>query len=878
MNQPKTRIATAVSLALFVLTVPTYVAAQAAAAPATQAEIDAAKKAADAKKAEEAKKRSDSVQFIEQIIVTSGRREQAASSVPYNITAISQETLRDENITDAKKLIQQSVSISAPGNSARFTDSVTVRGLNVSRVDANNLEQFVRSTLAYYLDDTPLPFIGYRIKDISRVEQLLGPQGTLYGAGSLGGAIRYITNQPIIGKYEAKVNTGFYQTKNGGLSNDTDVVINMPLGETVALRISAAKLDEKGYTDRLSNPPWNVNNGSGTWATKPDASTNLYKRDDWQKVDGGRISVLWKVNSDFSVTFAHTEQDQLAHGTNGTTLLPLGIANTTTPAGALAVWNDNFYGPFCGPGNPGSTSVSTGGGNSSCVGQKYNNAYKTPFAVNDHTVLARYDEFSRRKFAMETLDLDFNLGFAKLHSNTSLFEDKRTGQADYTDKGHIFYYSICDVPDCDSGADISSGRSAYMTFDNVYRGISNETRLTSNGGGPLNWIAGFFTTKQQRNLKFSEWLPGLEAYNGFSRARQAAKGAALDEGYNEDLGSKYKETAIFGELGYKFTDKWQASVGARVFNYSDVGSAKVKDYTYDLVSVNRSNSVSDSGKAYYKFNTSYQITEDFLTYLTLSQGFRRGGTNGYKDYRTNTVTEAGRNYGPDSTNNIELGLKGFMLDRQLFIQTNVYQIDWKNPQTYRSQVVENGFPINGTTNGPDARTKGFEFAARYNLGQYFTVNYASANSRGEFVATKTHCLYAVTTTGCRTWRSGDLLGGAPLWKHNLGARFSNTLENGLYTWASLSGRYVGAIQSDRQDSPAPNPLLPLVPPPRSYPSYTMMNASAGIGMGAWDASLWIANLRDNRPEVSNQPIGITGARPIYAEPRTIGMNLSYVFK
>ena len=184
MNQPKTRIATAVSLALFVLTVPTYVAAQVAVAPATQAEIDAAKKVADAKKTEEAKKRSDSVQFIEQIIVTSGRREQAASSVPYNITAISQETLRDENITDAKKLIQQSVSISAPGNSARFTDSVTVRGLNVSPVNANNLEQFVRSTLAYYLDDTPLPFIGYRIKDISRVEQLLGPQGTLYGAGT----------------------------------------------------------------------------------------------------------------------------------------------------------------------------------------------------------------------------------------------------------------------------------------------------------------------------------------------------------------------------------------------------------------------------------------------------------------------------------------------------------------------------------------------------------------------------------------------------------------------------------------------------------------------------------------------------------------------
>ena len=208
--------------------------------------------------------------------MTSGRRDQAASSVPYNITAISQETLRNENITDAEKLIEQSVSNSALGNSARFTDSVTVRGLNISRLDANNLEQFVRSTLAYYLAGTPLPFIGYRIKDISRVEQLPGPQGTLYGAVSLGGAIRHITNQPIIGKYEDKVNTGFYQTKNDGLSNDTDVVVNMPLGETAAPRISAAKLVEKGYTDRLSNPLWNVNNGSDTRYTIYDTRYTIH--------------------------------------------------------------------------------------------------------------------------------------------------------------------------------------------------------------------------------------------------------------------------------------------------------------------------------------------------------------------------------------------------------------------------------------------------------------------------------------------------------------------------------------------------------------------------------------------------------------------------
>ena len=209
----------------------------------------------------------------EKVIVTGTRRSETASKVPFNITAIGEQALREENITDAKKLINQSIAINAPENSARFADSVTVRGLNVSPVNANNLEQFVKSTLAYYLDDTPLPNLGYRIKDVARVETLLGPQGTLYGAGSLGGTIRFITNKPKLGKTEGRVNTRFYKVAQGGLSNDTDVVLNVPLGTTLALRASIARLDEKGWIDRVSNPPWRT--GSNAWSTKPDATQNV---------------------------------------------------------------------------------------------------------------------------------------------------------------------------------------------------------------------------------------------------------------------------------------------------------------------------------------------------------------------------------------------------------------------------------------------------------------------------------------------------------------------------------------------------------------------------------------------------------------------------
>ena len=789
---------------------------------------------------------------VDKVFVTASKRSQMASKVPYNVTAISEEVLRRENITDAKRLITESVSISAPGNGARFTDSVTVRGLNVSPVNANNIEQFVRSTLAYYLDDTPLPFMGYRIKDIARVETLLGPQGTLYGSGSLGGTVRYITNQPQLGKTEFKLNTGFYQTKNGGLSNDTDVMLNLPLGANIAFRASLARLDEKGYTDRVSNPPWNVNNGAGTWVTKPNPSQNVYEDDDWQKVNGGRVALLWKLTNDLSVTLAHTQQSQLAHGTSGVSLEPLGIANATTAPEKLAVWNtDRKKGDQCGP---------TG----EAVCPTYKDPFRTPYAVNDHTILSRYEEFSDRSFKLDSLDLDWNFGFAKLHSSTSYFTDARNGQADYTDKGHVFYYLLGN-----SGAKIDSGRSAYMTFDNTYKGFSHETRLTSNGDGPFNWIAGFFHTRTDRSLKFSEMMEGLDAANDIASRDRASRGGRVDEGYGENLAKKYTESALFGEVGYRPNAKWLMTLGARVFKFEDTTRAYIKDFTYDLVDSDTTNTTSESGKAYFKLNTSYQFNDNLLAYATLSQGYRAGGINGFRDFDGNQITKRGNEYAPDSTFNKELGLKGYFFNRKLYIETDIYRIEWRDAQTYRSQDVENGFPINGTTNGPDAHTQGFEFLTRLKLNPNWTVDYAAATSTGEFDETRTHCLYENQSgTGCFTWYANDKLGGGAKWKHKAGVRYNTVFDNGMYLSAGLSGRYVGKVATNRETNGVPATL---------FPAYSLFNANASLSRDNWEFGVWVSNIANSDAQVSSQPIGITGARPINAQPRTIGVNLSYQF-
>jgi iron complex outermembrane recepter protein len=833
---PKKPLSAAIAFAIAMVVLPAFAQAPAS-APVADTRTPEQKAADEAT----AQAKADSQQ-LERVIVTATGRAQAASSVPYNVTAISEEALREANITDIKKFIQLSPSINAPGNSARFADSVTVRGLNVSPVGANNIEYFTRSTLAYYLDDTPLPNIAYRIKDVARVETLLGPQGTLYGAGSLGGTVRYITNQPEFNRLTVQGNTSLFQAEGGAFSHDTDVVLNVPISQNFAFRGSIARLDDGGYTDRISNPYWRQ--GSLAWTTVPDANKNVYKNDDYNRVTSGRASLAWQLTKDAKLTLSHAQQEQLAHGTSGTSLLPLAVANARSPADFDAYVRDPRGFNPCG---------------TTC---RYTDPAATPFLAGRDVVVSRYPEFADRKFRLTSLDLDWNLGFASLRSSTSVYRDSRVGQGDYAGQGVSFYYDLGDA-----GGKFDSGRSAYITFDNTYKGLNHETRLTSRGSGPLSWIAGLYYSDRKSDLKFSEYLPGIDSYIDLNRT---AAGGNLDEGYRERLGSEYKEVALYGEVSYKVTPKWTVTGGARVFNYDDIGISQIRDYSFDLVDSNVRNENGKDGKSYYKFNTSYNFSPDVLGYFTVSQGFRRGGTNGFRNFRGKTIAPDIQNYKPDSTTNYEVGIKGSFLNRRLYAQANIYQIDWKDVQTYLDQAVENGFPINGTTNGPKARSRGFEFASRFRLTDAWQLTLQSAYTEAQWVESKTVCRYT-DGTGCRApYLAGGKLGGSPDWKHNFGVRYTRAFAGGATGFVALSGRYVGKLPVDRGDDPAS--------PVQSRPAYTIFDARAGVSFDKLDVTAWIENVANKRAEVSTQPDNVMGRRAIFTSPRTYGVNLSYAFR
>jgi len=485
-----------------------------------------------------------------------------------------------------------------------------------------------------------------------------------------------------------------------------------------------------------------------------------------------------------------------------------------------------------------------------------------------------YEEISDRDFELTMLDIDYDLGFADLHSSTSLFTENRIGQGDYASQGFVFYGDLGWPP---LGPDFerdTANITALMTFDNEYEGLSHETRLTSkDNDDPWDWIVGIYYTEQDRNLRFNEVFPGLDARRseqGIAISR--TDGSGVDVGYAEDYGSRYEEFAVYGEVGYKITDTWHVTVGMRYFDYDDTSTAVVIDYGSSLVDADYTVPAGGSD-SFYKFNTSYNFSDDWFGYYTFSQGFRRGGANGFRDTDNDPITDETKFYQPDSLDNSELGIKGYFADRKVYLQANYYQMKWNDPQLGISQSV-NFFPINGTGNGADATTEGFEINSHWWITENLKVSYAGATTDAEFDEDKTLCMYddPVTGTRCFNWEKGAKMGGAPDWKHNASILYNMEFENGMTGWVSLRSRYVGAIQSSL--------ATVLDQDLRDFESYTLYNASFGFGKDNWDLNFWISNLTDIDVDVSVQALAsgdAIGYRSILMQPRTLGVNLSWVF-
>ena len=236
---------------------------------------------------------------LEEIVVTASRRATSVKDVPYNISAVSGEQIAAENLTNPVDLLRTVPGVSVVDRGVRNAgtmNNVRIRGVNS---DAATLGDYVpagATAVSSYVNDTPI-FANFLLNDIDRVEVLRGPQGTLYGRGSMGGTVRYILRDPVIGQMSGNVNVGLSATNGSdGTNSNFEGTINFPLGETLALRANYSHVYNAGVVDypnlyvldanNIPVAPQGQLNQSTQYASRKDA--------DWSKIDYGRVALTWK--------------------------------------------------------------------------------------------------------------------------------------------------------------------------------------------------------------------------------------------------------------------------------------------------------------------------------------------------------------------------------------------------------------------------------------------------------------------------------------------------------------------------------------------------------------------------------------------------------
>ncbi len=226
---------------------------------------------------------------LEEIVVTATKRESGVQEIPMSIAAISGDSLARSGIVDFTDIATSVPSVSFRSSGPGRT-KLNIRGISAATG--------VAPTVSFYLDEMPIQTISSgsttsfaqtiidpKMFDLERVEVLRGPQGTLYGSSSMGGTIRLITRQPVIGEFESSIGTDISSTTGGGTNFRLNGMVNAPLSDSVTLRVVASYTDNDGYFDRISS-------GTGTAPAGDVFATDV----NTEETISVRAALRWQIN------------------------------------------------------------------------------------------------------------------------------------------------------------------------------------------------------------------------------------------------------------------------------------------------------------------------------------------------------------------------------------------------------------------------------------------------------------------------------------------------------------------------------------------------------------------------------------------------------
>ena len=590
---------------------------------------------------------------IEEVVVTAEKRESTVQKTPISMTAISGTELQAQGLSDLVSVAQQVPGVSFKTSGPGQTE-FEIRGLTSTGGES--------PTVGFYLNETALTppamaqngkvVIDPNLFDLNRVEILRGPQGTLYGAGSMGGTIKLVTNAPDTKQIAANVEGIGSGTDGGGFNHTENAMLNLPLVQDVAaLRLVVTDKHIQGWIDRDVVSPFPLESAEigkdyATSRRGDVAAATVVQRvsqSNTENLKGGRAALLVQPVEGLSITAGVLYQRINQSGPN----------TIDVPPG-----NEVHYQPF---------------------------GVAEPF---------------KDTFNLQTLDIKYDFEGFQVVSATSHWSRQQNQTQDISEAmqnyiGH-FFGDPNQLPF--STADNGLGPGT-ISEDDFTRQTSEELRVASTGAGPLQWlVGGYYSTFHATSHVYS-------FYDGFATIVDSHGVPVFG---TNNLADNHRlldvdQYALFGEASYQLPNNLKATVGARYYNFHSNSATSVSGVSANGTSATLYGVAQNSGVS-PKVNLAYIPNDNLTVYGTVSKGFRPGGPN---SPIPPPCTPAPKQFGPDSVWSYELGEKLKMLDARVSINGDVYYEDWSNVQ----QQVAPPCGYKFTANAGKAKVYGAELEA-----------------------------------------------------------------------------------------------------------------------------------------------------------------------
>ncbi len=793
----------------------------------------------------------------DEIVVTATKRASRIQDVPFSINAQTEEDIQRANASTIEEISRNVAGLTVqnlgPGQS-----QVSVRGVSAGQIVRD--QPGVKEQVGVYLDESVVSLSlftpDFDLFDLNRVETLRGPQGTLFGSGSVGGTLRYITNQPQSGMTEGLIEGNINTVEESDIGGHLKGSINLPLGGLGAARVVGYGTSYGGFVD----------------AVGPAAGKNI---NDGTRI-GGRLALLFEPAPDVKITPRVVYQQIRADGFN----------------------REERYNIF-------TNQFTSGAGGEDIGKRKQFLLLREKF--KDDTLLA-------------DLTASVALGGVELTSVTSYIDRDILVSRDasaLTGSVTVSFASAFADDDPTGSAGIAAGTflPSNLRDTTKLKQFSQELRLSSTGAGPFQWVLGGFLSRVDRVYEQRLPTPGFDQFGDIFlqqlcfvppeedatcavndpiaqnrvplTSADVANGFPLNSPYNADLPYDIRQNALFGEASYDF-GQFKITGGGRFYRFKEE-----RDFISGGVFAGGDTRIGDKTKSSGftpRIIATYEPNRNLSINVQAAKGFRLGGVNDPLNVplcepEDEELFGGFQNYDDETLWNYEAGIKqqfsGITFNAAAFY-TRIKDLQVTlDAGSCSSRIV---------FNVPKAHTKGIEAEIGASPFPGLDLSVAGSLIEAEFDSTLPEPL--ATTTGIR---NGNRLPTVPKFQMAATATYGQRLTSNSDWYVSGSVQHVGSRftqPSDQEPGAGTFNLIFFDPALGTFgtstqdfgslklPSYELFNISAGV---KFDSGLELVayanNLFDENAKLSLDRERGGRARIGYniGTPRTIGLTLRKAF-